>query len=793
MATGEPTPETGVSAGLTQIGRQLSARRASDEEARAELESARAQSANPADAASDAECAADVILSFGTAIAGEIDPAPKCVEKPPEPALSGVDEALEIARQAVESDDEQAWRRKKRTGALPMALAGALGANAARKDAVADRDAQQTPRAQVSTKSRWTGVRAPAPRDSLADHIPSAEPAAAKGGLLARLSERRPRIARGGAVKSAAERLTDIARTALSEDLAGEPLQVETVFDATISFRATVAIWVETSDWAETSDRGETSRETADATSGDGARRLSAAVERLVRSDPWRFLNARQGKLRLDALAEHSGEKPGPELSFALHLATDQTDETSERALAAVERHFGVLAARRGFAPRLTGFFAENGAWRAVFETETPVASVRLHIGRRTPRICRDLLALGAPLALASEEPLIDELHDRALDGAALSPEAHADKLAASAAGRSALASAATAEPRQRFVEGRRDQAPWLSERGAGRLHDLAMRCHPALGMGIRRWLWPVAAIAAPLLAAGLAAAAAFHSDVALRLGRDGAVGLASLFSVLGWGPPSAERTTAAIFVGLLPFALFWVVTLGLLAHAFGRKTKRVLGFARRLTMRDIFARGPGPWAAMTAGAALYAITFFGLSLGLSESGYGVPSAIASASRPGAEETLPIAVAAAPGARWWAPGWFVEHGQAKAFDETGLAALTAECATGGGILRLAPEAVQQRDADGGILLAGVPAAVVGAEWATVLIDGASVQATAVSTGADGAMSWPMPPHLIEQMRNGDVLSLDLIDAVGQPVAGFTFSLKGSGAAIDEAIPGCRQL
>lgn len=760
VSSREPTLARGdePGAGLREIGRRLSSRRLRELPARGlgALLGAGAGSGAGASARPDDDAPSE-------------DAAPKTL-----------DEALERARAALETG--RAWRRSASADALAEAI----------------RPGAPVPASAPAPASAH--IRGPAGALPDAGHGPipgvdARERAAPDIATSPRVRPGRSRAGQTPGIRLAgpAERTVAMIRAALGDNLFGEPLATETRLETVVTLRLSLMGCFERPG-ASDPDASESGAPAAEAFED-----AAAELEARLRGDPWRFLAARQGRLTLPGSGVHC--------AHALHLETAVESAPSESApsesaprtaLAAVARHYDALALRAGFAPALLDLSTTGDVWQARFTAEVPVVVVGVEIGQRSPRIRRDVTALGAPLALASGAALLDEIHDRALDRTALSAEAHADRLAESACGRQALAAAARAEPRQRFIEACGPQAPWLSARGAGRLHDLALRCHPALGRRLFRWLWPAAALGAPLLAAGLALAAALHGDGALRLGRDGALGLAGLVTAAPGPVVAAERAAAAVLIGLLPFAAFWALALGGVAIAFGRRTRRALGFARRLTMADVFARGVGAWAAMATGAGLYGVVFFGLSLGLSLGLSAAPGDGGRSLSPTAAAPPPARAAASfggqegarAGAGRDAPEWAVVDGVARTRDATGAVALQLSCAGDAPVLRLTRTAHEQRDADGGLLRPGAHPTPLAGEWAAALIDGAHAH-TAAARAVGGGLEWPLSRGFVERLRGGAGLTIDLIDGAGQPTAGLAVSLRGSGAAIDAALAGCR--
>lgn len=336
-----------------------------------------------------------------------------------------------------------------------------------------------------------------------------------------------------------------------------------------------------------------------------------------------------------------------PALCFGAGVAVkpvfpEQTNRAPELefapALAALNRGLLGLIERRAFTPRLLALEGEGGAYRAVFETEIPLARVRVFVGRGVEKQAADVWALGEPLGFLDPPALLDKLHELALDrllirsGADLSPLA--DHLAGSALGRGALQAAAAFEPRfdpkdMAFRDRVRDAAPPSSNGAdaaavsaanaaeltsdalmtgalADRLFAFAQRTYRALGLRLRRRLWAGFVLAAPALAVLLCAAGYVGAVDALVVGR-GAV------------TPEAPRRLmegATLALWALPFAALWFVCLyASLAH-YRRTTRRILGRALGggwpEGLWEAMRLGRQPLWALAIGGALYGAAFLG-------------------------------------------------------------------------------------------------------------------------------------------------------------------------------------
>ncbi|MCI4664070.1 MAG: hypothetical protein MRY74_05045 [Neomegalonema sp.] len=289
-----------------------------------------------------------------------------------------------------------------------------------------------------------------------------------------------------------------------------------------------------------------------------------------------------------------------PRFDYSNYLSCDE--QVSRIVESKLRRGVQILARSGRLQAKFIGLKSDKLGYRASFTVEKAVTGARIGAGRRSPRVMAELYAIDEPPVLIDPPPLIDKLHQRALDNLRHTgrdnPRAIADALSARALGRAALTAAARRD--LRFDASAFE--PLATPGYAARLFELAKTCHRFAGWRIRRWFWPAAAIGAPLFVAMLDAIGAtsiiagWTSVAAASSGVDAAI---------------AQRDAAAngvIFGRIGAIALWWLLAASAAALVYRRSVRRILGVARAATTLDVLRAGPAPLLGLIAGAGLTAL-----------------------------------------------------------------------------------------------------------------------------------------------------------------------------------------
>lgn len=489
----------------------------------------------------------------------------------------------------------------------------------------------------------------------------------------------------------------------------------------------------------------------------------------------------------------------GLSIEHTVHLAL-VSPEPSPEVERALRAGYAGLAATRAFDPELIDFSSSDLGHRIIYEADIAVASARVAIGARSPRLIFDVAGVGDPVKLIDPPKILDAVLERRLDAVAVgganafddTRKAVADGLAEASMGRRALAAAARREARVDLS----DLSPLLSDRAAERLFRLAGTAHLAVGWRARTWLWPAAALSAPILAA-----------VMIGVGFDGVIRgpVTQAFAAGDAGAVPAPAGVAAIVGGVLPFLAFWFAWLALAGRVFRRSTRRVLGMSRDLTVGDVLASGVGPWAALIVGGALYSMIFFSGVGAAAPAGPVAPAGTAATTLDG--QATAEALEIEPPADQEIAGAPAQEPDDTRSAETAASIETAPTASAALDWRLRATARRWRSIDGAAAIVASDggaalriACVNGAAQLALLIDDAPETARVVFTvdgvapvvstaqAVPGGLGWPASFSDAMRLRRGNSvrIAVDLPDGR----RAFGFRLTGSNAAVRDAVRGC---
>ena len=441
----------------------------------------------------------------------------------------------------------------------------------------------------------------------------------------------------------------------ISYDAMGYPIALSPLFDGVLKIRFRAALWIRSDTMVERihgaaplDGGGESSKAVqgalstaAQATQRD--RQFAADLAQALDSDPWVVLGQEHGSFvghgvddrrsvvtpcaKCDTAGDTACEICGGHGEFTEHhesvarvdysLSIEIIGNVPDSLRAQFKRAYQGIAAEKLFTPRLVGFTSEGAAHMAVFEAELPAAAAKVEIGRRLPHICDKVFAFGDPLTLVDPPPLLDRLHQRALDSAHIRGGPRkaqlADTLANSRLGRQALASAA----RRRHPFKPHDLSPFATSRLVERLSNIAKYSHRMVGHYRRRWVWTATAASAPLLGLGLMLSGygEFIENAAT-----GSLAVADTTVVDPSGIETAAipslsvaQSAALAFGGMVPFFLWWVLAIGVVGFLYARTMRRAIGVARPLRFKEVITMSSGPSLALLFGGVLYAIAFYGV------------------------------------------------------------------------------------------------------------------------------------------------------------------------------------
>lgn len=510
------------------------------------------------------------------------------------------------------------------------------------------------------------------------------------------------------------------------------------------------------------------------------------------------------------------------EIMLAGAVALAALSNAPEGAEDVVRRGLADLIERRAFAPELSAF--ETGAApAATLVAPLPVAFCRVIIGRKAARRVYDVWAIGEPLEFVDPPPLLDLLHEYALDKIMVDPIADkgalADQLAATRIGRAALRAAAAFEPQFdaddiAFADATGSEgdgaaaktlsaAKLVSRTLTDRLFRFAQQSYRELGDSGRRTIWLSMLLLTPIVAMTLTGMGYVGGADSLLANLDGLVSL-------------DLREALTIVAWAAPFLLFWLAALWASILHFRMRTKRVIGRALGFGATDALRQARRPWIGLALGGMLYGLAFIGSAppdedrIGMAEetqllARFRIPILnsvfdgaadgrdwIAAslgvdrpASRPDLEELRgrvvsrqsllaerlrTVAYAARPD-RW---GEFDGVAAVKALGPSGVAVFGVLCAQGAPIFTLVAEPLAE--------LSRV----------SLFVNRISLP-DAVARNRDGAVSWPATQGALSAVRSGVALRAvvdDLSDDGGTLL--YDFTLAESAARVADATRGCRR-
>ncbi len=420
--------------------------------------------------------------------------------------------------------------------------------------------------------------------------------------------------------------------------------------------------------------------------------------------------------------------------------------------------------------PRFFDFQSDALGHRAVYVAEAPFVGARVSIGRRSPRVMAELYAIGDGPTLIDPPPIVDALHQRALDGLRIAgadgPRRLADALGERDLGRAALRAAA----RREFAFDASDFEPLATQTYARRLFELAKVCHRFVGWRARRWYWPAAALAAPLMVAGLDATGVTSAFA----------GWTSVAAASGGFEASAAQNAAAeggAFVArFATIALWWVLALAGATALYRLTVRRVLGVGRKASRWDALRAGPAPLLGLLAGAGLTAL-FVAAPTPDPDlvARAGQVAAGVEARREEAQGRAAARAAADPN------GWRLYRGRDGVLFARAAAlgpreaSISIRCYEGRPLLRY--EEVAPYLARGARISIGLSTnrRALGVDRARVV--------------EDGVVEWGVDRLTLDSLRSGSWVRVEVLDgAMRWPIR--EFGLEGSAEAIDRAIEPC---
>lgn len=465
-------------------------------------------------------------------------------------------------------------------------------------------------------------------------------------------------------------------------------------------------------------------------------------------------------------------DRYSPTLLFQYTIFTDVEPSVSPVALAKFRVGAQRLTKLGLLKPRFFDFKSDGLGYRATYLADAALVGARASIGRRSPRVAAEIYGVGDGPTLVDPPPLIDALHQRALDRLRMSgvdgPRRLADALADRDLGRAALRAAA----RREFNFDASEYEPLATQTYAQRLFELSKVCHRYAGWRSRRWYWPVAALTAPLLIGALDASGATSAFA----------GWTSLAAASNGASAEAARKVAeggAIAARIATLVLWWLAALGGAALLYRLSIKRLLGVGREASRWDVVRAGPAPVLGMIAGALMTALTLptpEPSAQMLAEAGQ-VAETVEAQRREAREEARARAQAEARGPTAWRLIQGPRGGPVARASALGPqpASLSIQCDEGRPILRYVEYA---------------PYLGRGARLSIGLsTNRSSLGLSAIRIRDEGVAEMIISARVMSALRNGAWLRVEFLEGpMRWPVR--EFDLEGSAAAIDQATSAC---